>query len=210
MGFLSSFSRLKSILYYVAAIGALSYFGYNFLSDYLASGEAENPKTLTLASIKNKEAKDLPKFFILSNVIRKNENSVESTLEVGKSKTAVSTTETFPVYVPNPKDTGVMFDSKEETKVFVSQPKIEDTTKINVDDFIAAQTYKVKNDYSNVTDEERKIFTESGITVGANAFKLTKGYEIPSASHLWYAIGCFIGALVVLFLLIRSFGQQSA
>ena len=210
MGFLSSFSRIKTILYYVVAITMLSFFGSDFLSDYLASNEAENPKTLSIQEILGKNPKDLPKFFILSNVIRKNDNKIESTLEVGKSNTKVSTTETFPVFIASTKDTGVVIDSKEEVSVFINQKKIEDTSKINFDDFVTAQSYKVKNDNSMITDEERKIFTEVGVNVAPNAYSLTKGYDVPSSSHLWYAIGCFIGALIVLFLLIRSFGKQSA
>lgn len=207
----SAVSTLKSILYKVAAIAVLSFFGYDFLINYLASNDAEHPKTFTLEQIQNKDPKDLPRYFILSNVIRKNENSVESTTTIGKGKTKVSTSELFPVYVPNPKDTGVNLNSKEEVFVFVEQPKSKDTTDIlgSLKDFIKAESYKVKNTNSKITDEERNIFTESGVNVNANAFKLTKGYDVPGSSHLWYAIGCFVAALAVLFFLIKSFGQKS-
>ncbi len=210
MSALSSFSRIKSILYYVAAISVLSFFGYDFLTDYLASNEAKNPKTFTLEQIQNKDPKDLPKFFILSNVIRKNQNTVESTLEVGRSKTKMSTTELFPVYVPSPNDSALTLESKEKAFVFVEQPKSTDTTNFNLNDFLKAESYKVKNTNSKITSEERNIFVESGVNVSENAFKLTKGYEIPSSNQLWYAIGCFLGAIVVFFLLIKSFAQPSA
>lgn len=195
-----------SYLYKIVGLVLLVTFGKMQFSDFMASNEAKSPKQFTVDEVKNKNAEDLPRYFILKDAVIANFATVESTLQLKKSKTELTKTTIFPVYSVQEASSPNFNPAETPVSIFVKEDKTKDLIKIDGDTtlFKKPMTFEVKNDDIALGIEEIGLFKEQSLNVSANAFTLTKGYDTPSAWSLLFSIVCFLLAGLIAWSLYKS------
>lgn len=175
----------------IVGIAVLLMLGSMFLMDYWELQEPRNPAALTVAEVKRVATRDLPRYFILKDAVRKNLASIES---AGRKSVEIM----YPVYTKEEAmDTSFDGTLRNEAVVFVMEPLRTDTSLIQVHALFQPVSYRVRRVDGPLTEEERRLFDEQDIRLGKDTVKLVRGYPAQNDVTLGYALLCLGGAVLI-------------
>jgi len=183
------------IVYGLMGIVILAVVGWMFLSDYLLMQEIKNARAFTVEEVKQLGVRGLPRHFVLKDAVRKNLASIGATQIL------------YPVYgKEEAMDTSFDAVIRNPAVVFISETLKMDTT-VQVFELFQPVSYRVRNTGATLTEDERRLFDDQDILISEKAFKLGQDYGVVSETSLIYALICFAGIGILVFVMVRWIKQ---
>lgn len=178
------------------------------ISHYFDSREAESPMELTIEEIKGKSPKELPRYFILKNVIIPNSVSIGRTIRPDQSNIELSKALVFPVYSASDMRKNNFGSNPIPVSIFISEENPDKllTGKTDSTEPIKPVSFLVKNNHEALSDGEIRAFKNQSLNILRDTFMLEKNFEQPRswplltglislvliAASLWWFLKSFV------------------